>query len=141
MPESTLAVEHLFSLTATTGKAAVVGGPAGNRIIVPISGGSFEGPKMRGVVIEGASADWVVVRPDGSMKLDVRVTLETDDGAQFYMSYSGFGTRTDSGSALRSAPYFETNAERYAWLNSVQGVGIGTSSAAGVEYEVYALTV
>jgi hypothetical protein len=75
------------------------------------------------------------------MKVDVRVTLHTDDGADIFMYYSGVGVSTDSGPVLRTAPYFETSAERYAWLNNVQGVATGTSGSGSVKYEVYALTV
>ena len=142
MAESALPVEHLFTMKAATGKASVLsGGPAGTRIVVPVTGGTFEGPKMKGTIVENSGGDWVVARADGSMKLDVRITLLTDDGALIYMSYSGFRTTKGETASLRTAPYFETGDERYAWLNSVQGVATGTSGPGTVDYEVYALSV
>ena len=142
MAESTLPVEHLFTMTGTVGKASMVGaGPGGTRVIVPVTGGTFEGPKMKGTIVENSGGDWVVARADGSMKLDVRITLLTDDGALIYMSYSGFRTTKGETASLRTAPYFETGDERYAWLNSVQGVATGTSGPGTVDYEVYALSV
>ncbi len=142
MAESALPVEHLFTIKAATGKASVVGGgPGGTRIVVPVTGGSFEGPKLKGIIVENSGGDWVLARADGSIKLDVRITLLTDDGALIYMSYSGFRTTQGETAALRTAPYFETGDERYAWLNSVQGVATGTSGDGTVEYEVYALSV
>jgi len=142
MAESALAVDHLFTMTGTIGKASIVGAaPGGTRVVVPVTGGTFEGPKMRGTIVENSGGDWVVARADGSMRLDVRITLLTDDGALIYMSYNGFRTTKGETAVLRTAPYFETGDERYAWLNSVQGVATGTSGPGTVEYEVFALSV
>lgn len=139
MPETSLPVEHLFTLNAGTASGAVIqDGPVGTRYIVPVTGGNFEGPKLRGTV-ELPAGDWVYSRPDGSLKLDVRILLKTEDGANILMSYSGIGTRGDAGLSLRTAPQFETGDERYAWLNSVQAVGVGSSGQGTVTYEVYAL--
>jgi hypothetical protein len=140
MPGRALPVEHLFTLTATLAPAVSIAGPSGTRVIVGVTGGSFEGAKLRGTVSGVAGGDWLLVRPDGSMQLDVRITLNTDDGASIYMSYKGIRTVTDGVPAIRSAPLFETGDERYAWLNNVQGVATGTSAAGSVTYEVYALT-
>ena len=48
----------------------------------------FEGERLRGNVLQ-PSGDWITVRPNGSMKLDVRIVLSTDDGASIYMAYFG----------------------------------------------------
>jgi len=110
----------------------IPGGPAGTRVTVQVDGGTFTGPKLSGTVI-GPSADWAVARADGSIKLDVRVLLRTDEGADVYMSYSGIGL--DGGARLRTAPTFETGDERYAWLNSVQAVGKGRLDGTDLRYE------
>ena len=86
----------------------------------------------------GPSADWALVRPDGTLKLDVRLLLRTDDGADVYMHYSGIGL--DGGARLRTAPQFETGDERYAWLNAVQAVGTGSSDCTVFYYQVYEVT-
>jgi hypothetical protein len=54
----------------------------GGRLIVPISGGTFTGPRLKGTIIL-PSGDWVVQGPDGSRILDVRILLQTDDGGSF----------------------------------------------------------
>ncbi len=137
MPETSLPVEHLFTLTAAVKVAGTVpSGPAGTRAIVDASSGTFEGPKLKGTV-KGPGGDWVVVRADGTMQLDVRVLLETDDGAHILMTYRGIGE--PGGRSIRSAPLFETGDERYAWLNNVQAVGVGAGGGGQVTYEVYRL--
>jgi hypothetical protein len=102
--------------------------------------GGFAGPKLNGTIADVAGGDWVTVRPDGSMKLDVRLVLRTDDGAHILMTYSGVG-RSDPGgvTTLRTAPLFETGDDRYAWLNSIQAAAHGTTDAESVSYDVYAL--
>jgi hypothetical protein len=140
--ESTaLPVDVLFRLEAELGsRAAIENGPQGTRVIRNVTGGHFEGPRLRGA-IEGPGGDWITVRADGSSKLDVRLTLRTDDGAVILMTYSGIGFRSEAGDVwLRTAPLFETGDARYAWLNRVQAVGIGqVPSASLVTYDVYAL--
>ena len=64
--------------------------PHGTRAIAPITGGTFEGPRLRGKVLPGG-ADWTLLRTDGVLELDLRITLETDDGALIYMT--SFGLR------------------------------------------------
>ena len=56
----------------------------GGRRIVPITGGEFSGPRLRGVVLTGG-ADWQVLRSDGVAELEARYTLRTDDGALIYV--------------------------------------------------------
>jgi len=132
-----LPVEFLFSLTVTTNPNGIIAnGPSGTRVVVDASSGTFEGPKLKGIV-KGPGGDWVTVRPDGVMQLDVRVLLETDDGANILMQYKGIGI--DGGANIRTAPLFETGDERYAWLNSVQAVAHGSVGEGTVSYDVYAL--
>src|SRR5262245_63012108 len=64
--------------------------PHGTRVIAPITSGSFEGPRLRGKVLSGGG-DWTLLRGDGVLELDLRVTLETDDGALIQMT--SFGLR------------------------------------------------
>lgn len=140
MPETNLPVEYLFTMKATLAPAAVVrDGPSGSKAIVPVTGGSFEGPRMRGAVATHGG-DWVSLRADGTFKLDVRATLLTDDGATIYVSYNGVGVPKDGVTPLRTAPLFETGDERYAWLNNVQAVGLGFSGRGEVSYDIYAVS-
>jgi len=90
--------------------------------IFPISGGSFEGDRLRGKVLAGGG-DWVTARPDGTLELDLRATLETDDGALIHLTFTG--VRDDEHHYFRTLPRFETAAPRYAFLNRLLAVGIG----------------
>src|SRR5437764_16466 len=80
---------HLMSLTLTVAAAQPIGAtPNGKRLVGLVAGGEFQGPKLRGIVLPGG-ADWITDRPDGSMTLDVRIVLETNDGATIGMTYRG----------------------------------------------------
>ncbi len=128
-------LELLFTLTAETILTGMIAnGPMGTRVIVDASTGTFEGPKMRGTV-SGPGGDWVTVRADGSMQLDVRILLKTDDGADIYCEYKGIGL--DGATKITTAPMFQTAHENYTWLNSVVAVARGTSGGGKVTYEVY----
>ena len=90
--------------------------------IVPVTGGSFEGELLRGKVLAGGS-DWVTAKGDGTFELDLRVTLETDDGALIHMTFTG--VRDDANHYFRTLPRFETAAPQYAFLNRLLAVGSG----------------
>jgi hypothetical protein len=133
---TSLPVEHLFTVHLDIGESSFIkGGPLGNKIIAPIASGTIAGARVNGVVIPHSGADWVSMGSNGEMRLDVRFTVKTDDDALIYVSYLGV---LAAGRAL-SGPLFETGDERYAWLNGVQGIGIGAASVEGVDYEFYAL--
>ena len=135
MPETSLPVEHLFTVTASTQTAGLIAnGPHGTRVVVGVSGGSFEGPRLKGTV-KGPGGDWATLRPDGSGRLDVRLLLETDDGALILMHYSGVFAQ--GATYIRSAPLFETGDERYAWINDVLAIGLGSVGEGNVTYDVY----
>jgi Protein of unknown function (DUF3237) len=142
---TTVPVEYLFTFTAHLLPPQVIeAGPQGTRVIIGVTGGTFTGPKLRGVIVPPAG-EWATVRPDGSGKGDVRLTLQTEDGALILMTYSGIGRPQPDGShTVRTAPLFETGDARYAWLNTVQAIGHGTAvgGAEGFEsvtYDIYAL--
>lgn len=54
--------------------------PGGQGRMIPITGGEFEGPRLKGLVVPGG-ADWQTVRPDGVTELRAHYGLKTDDGA------------------------------------------------------------
>ncbi|MGC4952062.1 DUF3237 domain-containing protein [Actinomadura citrea] len=128
-------------------------GPVGRRVLFGSAGGTFEGPALRGEVLPGGG-DWALFRPDGTMLLDVRLTLRTDDGALLHMTYGGRYTtppglraemadpaarhRVDpSRYYFRTNPLFETGAEQYTWLNDVVCVGSGYLVQDGIAYKVF----
>lgn len=133
------AFDYLGTLTVETGTRTVVeNGPQGTRTIVQISGGRFEGPRLKASV-QGPAGDWITNRADGTYKLDVRFTLRTDDGALILVTYNGVGETTAAGARLRAAPLFETGDARYAWLTKLQAVGVGERVGTAVRYEIFAL--
>src|SRR5688572_13873263 len=73
------ALEFLFTLTAEVGEIVSLGaGPIGERRVVQIQGGRFEGPQMRGEVLRGA--DWQIVRSDGAIELDAHYAIKEARG-------------------------------------------------------------
>jgi hypothetical protein len=96
--------------------------PHGTLSIFPVIGGSFEGDRLRGKVLAGGG-DWVTATADGTFELDLRVTLETDDGALIYMTFTGL--RDDANHYFRTLPRFETVAPKYAFLNRLLAIGVG----------------
>jgi len=154
-PEGThmrgIRLEHLLTVRLQVPSIADLGAtPWGGRRIAHVAGGTFEGPKLKGTVRDHGG-DWILVRPDGVTQLDVRLTMETDDGALIYMTYRGYRhgpkevmDRIARGEAVdpelyyfRTAPFFETGAPKYAWLNSVVTVATGHRLAEGPVYEVH----
>ena len=133
------AFEYLGTLVAETGTRSVVEkGPQGTRTIVQVVGGSFEGPRLKASV-QTPAGDWITNRADGSYRLDVRLTLKTNDGALILVTYNGIGQTTNAGASLRIAPLFETGDPRYVWLTRLQAVGIGERVGTTVKYDIYAL--
>ena len=143
--------EHLFKITLKTTEPQILGDtPAGYRKVVQVPGGHFEGERLRGVILPGG-ADWLLTRPDGALRLDVRLTLETDDGHIIGMTYNGIRrgppevlARHDRGETVdaseyyfRISPFFETSAESYAWMNGIVAIGIGFRNDEGPGYKIY----
>lgn len=142
---------HLMTLTiAVASPLQEVGAtPHGGRRIARVTGGTVEG-RVSGRILDGGG-DWLLARPDGSTTLDVRLTIEADDGALIYVSYRGVrhgppevmqrlaaGERVDPGSYyFRIAPSFETASEKYGWLNRIVAVGTGDRRPEGPVYDVF----
>jgi hypothetical protein len=111
--------------------------PVGNRIIFEVVSGTVEGERINAKMKGNAAADWLAVGPDNTGTIDVRVLMETDDGALVFIQYQG---RVDSNSPsgpIYIAPKFETGDDRYRWLNRVQAVGKGFFDGTTITYELY----
>ena|SRR6202047_2146701 len=141
----------LFVMHLQVRPLVVVGAtPGADRRIGLIPGGSFEGERLSGQVMDGGS-DWQAVRADGSTTLDVRLVLKTKDDALIAMNYRGvrYGPadvikRIEKGEPVdpssyyfRINPMFETAAATYDWLNRVLAVGIGDRRPDGPVYSVF----
>ena len=134
-PKLTLA----FELRATVGPPTELGDVAqGRRRIVPITGGTFEGPGLRGKVLPGG-ADWQIIRADGFTELDTRYTIQTDKGELVYVQNAGVRhaapdvmKRLLAGELVdpvlvyfRTVPKFETSSPDLQWLARSIFVGTG----------------
>jgi hypothetical protein len=143
----------LFVMRLDVQKPSIVGGePGAFRRISAILGGSFEGERLAGEVLEGGS-DWQIIRADGTTTLDVRLVLKTSDGSLIGMTYKGVRhgspevmAQIDRGEEVdpaayyfRTNPLFETSAAKYEWINRVVAVGIGHRRADGPIYSVFEL--
>ena len=133
---TSLAVDFLFTMHATLAAPVLVAdAPHGTRVVVDVTGGTVVGPRVNGT-LHASGGDWVTLRKDGTAQLDVRIAISTDDGAVICMTYQGI---LGADRIARVAPQFIAANDRYAWLNEVQAVAIGTPGANEVTYEVYAL--
>ena len=149
MPE--IKTELLFKITLEVPSLVDLGEtPYGRRRIARVGGGSFEGPRIKGRVLDGGG-DWLLLRRDGVLQLDVRLTLETDDKQLVYMTYRGYRhgpkdviDKLNKGEVVdpslyyfRSTPFFETGSDKYAWLNGICCIATGSRQASGPTYHVF----
>jgi hypothetical protein len=126
---------------------------SGHRLIVEVTRGEFEGPKMKGTVPH-LGADWLRILDDGTLVLDVRTQLQTDDGELIYLYYHGYIHGTPevmetfmrfeedvdidpSTIYFRTSMRFETGSKKYDWLNRTLATAVGRRIQNGVAYHVY----
>lgn len=140
----------LFIMRLDVQPYQVIGGPEGAfRRVGVVPGGIFEGERLSGKVLPGGN-DWQTVRNDGSTLLDVKLVLETTDGAHIGMTYKGVRRgppdvieRVNKGEDVdpatyyfRTNPVFET-ASSYSWINGILAIGAGYRTPAGVIYSLF----
>ena len=111
--------------------------PVGGRWIFEVEGGRIEGDRLNAKLVGNAGADWATVSPNGVGTLDVRLLVETDDGALIFIQYNGRLDISKPAGPVYAAPRFETGDDRYRWLNLVQAVAKGTLDGATLTYEMY----
>ncbi len=118
MPEPELRLVPLCSARIEVSETLVLANtPTGSRMVGEIGAARFEGERLRASLRGRAAADWLLVTPSGVACVDVRMTLETDDGALLYVVYTGRANLETN--LAYAAPTFETGDPRYAWLNGV----------------------
>jgi len=124
--------------------------PQGGRLIAEVTGGQVTGPMLQGK-IHGGGADWLLMREDEVMQLDVRITIETEEGSLIYARYEGLrhgpkdvmakiaaGEQVDpSLFYFRIQPRFETASVPHLWLNRHLFVGTGERNTQGPKYSVF----
>ncbi len=144
-----------FTVTPPSGFMPAGDGGWGSRVIAPVTGGIVEGPRIKGTA-RSFGADWFVIRHDGVFVVDVRLVIETHDGAFIHTYYDGIvdveeahlermaeGAFPAFRAPVHTTPRFETGHEKYRWLNRLVGVGIGEVNTGvdpiTVDYSIYAL--
>jgi hypothetical protein len=149
-------LEYEFSFRASLKPGLPVGsGPFGNRLVVEVSGGDFEGKRLSGKVLSGGG-DWLIVGADGLGRVDVRLQFVTADGAAIYVQYFGLVEMNAKVQAalsdpkagtefadqyFRTCPRLETGDPRYAWVNQTVFLAEGRlRPGTVVEYKVYRVT-
>jgi hypothetical protein len=115
------------------------GTPSGDRVMSELHSFDINGDRLKAKLTGQAAADWMVIGRDGTMLLDVRLTLETHDGALIYMQANG---RANAATMLKGGPIFmvarfETGDSRYGWLNGVVTIAKGKYEKDCIRYEVF----
>lgn len=128
---------HLMRIDVELGPFIDIGQvPGGHRRVIPIIGGRFSGERLSGTVLPGG-ADWNLVRPDGTVYLWARYTLQADDGTLIMITNDGLqpGAADTMARILadqpldmanwyaRTRPEFEVAGSTYAFLNERIFVG------------------
>jgi hypothetical protein len=135
-----LEVVPLARAELTLGDVLPVGAtPRGGRTVAEIKEARFEGERLKAHLAGSAAADWSLARPDGVVEVDVRMMLETDDGALVCLQYEGNVDPQRGPQPAISMIRFETSDERYLWLNRIRAVGKGEFAAGSVRYEIFEL--
>jgi len=145
--------EYLMNLSVNVGNVVSMGsGPIGERRVVGILGGTFEGSGLRGEVLPGG-ADWQIARSDGVLDLDARYALKEQAGGVVRVLSQGYrhgpaevlealGRGEDVDPAkyfFRTIMRFETGAPYLEWLNRTIAVATAKREAQRVLLSAYRL--
>jgi len=124
--------DGLYMLSATS---------VGLRIIQEFKSVDFEGDRLRGTMIAKSGADWLTVDDDLRATIDIRLLLETEDGAHVFVTMDG---RADWQGQLGQGsiycnPRLESGDERYQWVNMLPLVSKGAVTGRAVAHEFFEL--
>lgn len=132
----------------------------GARSAVYVDGGTFEGPRLKGIAVPNSGGDYAHFRPDGTAVFDARYMLQEDDGTLILLNNRGFlwGRQPDTMARLRKwafeggepvahadyylrgQPTFETPKGKHDWLTRHVFIGVGERRPDGNHIRYYALT-
>lgn len=153
-PPAIPGLEHVFSISAEIAPPRSSGrGLAGERLHIPILGGSVEGPRLRGRILPGGS-DWPTIRPDGASAIEAIYTIEVDDGALILVRNNGLRisapdvlARLRAGEPVapteyyfRSAPEFDVPDGPHQWLRESLFVASLAPAGRRIAIDVYRVT-
>lgn len=124
LPKFTPQLEFALQLQVTLGETYSCGDTQhGRRTVVPITGGTFEGPNIKGTIINGG-ADYQLANAEGRTELEAIYSIKTDDGIYIHVRNRGIicNAKDENGTPsfyFRAAPQFEAPSNsKYAWLNN-----------------------
>ena len=96
----------------------------GNRFIIPIVGGTFEGPRMKGTILPGGADYQLQDNAHGRTEVEAIYSIKTDDGVNIHVRNKGLicTGKDENGNPqfyFRTTPQFEAPFDsKYAWLNN-----------------------
>lgn len=147
-------LEFFCELQVKLSPALTVGETAhGTRRIIPIIGGTVEGPGIKGEIFNGG-ADWQVVRKDGVTELEAHYQFKADDGSIIYVKNIGVRVATPEVAAriakgekvdasqyyFRAIPKLEAPlTSKYAWINNTIFVCTGERMPDAVKIRIFKL--
>ena len=124
-PQNTPQLEFALQLKVTLGEAYTCGETQhGQRTIIPITGGTFEGPNIKGTIINGGADYQLNNKATGRTELEAIYCIKTDDGVNVHVRNRGIiaNGKDDQGNPtfyFKAAPQFEAPVDsKYAWLNN-----------------------
>jgi len=118
-PKDTPQLEFALQLRVTIDGTYTVGDiQHGKRVVIPITGGTFEGPLLKGTILSGG-ADYQLVSKDGKRtELEAIYSIKTDDGVHIHVRNRGLVCNDPKSFYFKAAPQFEAPSDsKYAWLN------------------------
>ena len=124
-PKDTPQLEFALQLKVTLGDAFSCGETQhGRRTVIPITGGTFEGPHIKGTIINGGADYQIANTAINRTELEAIYCIKTDDGVYIHVRNRGIissGTDAEGKPTFyfKAAPQFEAPADsKYAWLNN-----------------------
>lgn len=115
LPKAEFIYESLVTLDAVQ---QVGDSPFGRRVRIPITGGTFVGPRIRGTILPSGE-DWQLIRPDGFTVVEASYWLQTDDGAVIHIVNKGVAGK----GYAHTTPWFEAPNGPHQWLNEAVFTG------------------
>ena len=123
-PKEAPQLEFALQLKVTLGETFGINNTQhGRRTVIPITGGTFEGPNIKGTIINGG-ADYQLANADGRTELEAIYCIKTDDGVYIHVRNRGIIANGKDAEGrpsfyFRAAPQFEAPADsKYGWLNN-----------------------
>ena len=123
-PKNAPELEFALQLKVTLGEVFGIDNTQhGRRTVIPITGGTFEGPGLKGTIVNGG-ADYQLNGADGRSEVEAIYCIKTDDGVYIHIRNRGIIANSKDAEGkpsfyFRCAPQFEAPADsKYAWLNN-----------------------